>query len=105
MDNPSDRFFVDTGYVLARFNLRDQHHDRAKDLSSLIAAGRELWTTDAVLLNVASAFQRRHTAQLPFRSGMSFTAAICAVDRMLRRVLISSMLWSRSANDPTKHGA
>jgi predicted nucleic acid-binding protein len=48
--------FLDTGYVIARFNRRDQHHGKAKQLSAVIAAARELWTTDAVLLEVAAAF-------------------------------------------------
>lgn len=48
--------FLDTGYVIARFNRRDQYHDKAKQLAGVITAARELWTTDAVLLEVASAF-------------------------------------------------
>jgi len=56
MQPPSDRIFLDTGYVIARFNRRDQHHAKAKQLAGVIAAARELWTTDAVLLEVAAAF-------------------------------------------------
>lgn len=53
---PSDRLFLDTGYVIARFNRRDEHHGNAKRLASAVAAARELWTTDAVLLEIAAAF-------------------------------------------------
>jgi hypothetical protein len=61
MDESIDRLFLDTGYVVARFNRRDQFHPRAKQLAGVIAACRELWTTDAVLLEVAAAFsQPRH---------------------------------------------
>jgi predicted nucleic acid-binding protein len=56
MDKPSDRLFLDTGYVLARFNRRDQYHGKAKQLADTVAASRELWTTDAVLFEVAAAF-------------------------------------------------
>jgi predicted nucleic acid-binding protein len=52
----SDRLFLDTGYVIARFNRRDQHHGTAKRLAETVSAARELWTTDAVLLEVAAAF-------------------------------------------------
>lgn len=52
----SDRLFLDTGYAIARFNRRDQHHAAAKRLSSVIAQCRELWTTDAVLFEICAAF-------------------------------------------------
>jgi uncharacterized protein len=55
-ENLSDRLFVDTGYVIARFNRRDQYHEKAKQFSPAIAESRELWTTDAVLLEIAAAF-------------------------------------------------
>lgn len=56
MDKPSDRLFLDTGYVLARFNRRDQYHKNAKRFANSISSVRELWTTDAVLIEVAAAF-------------------------------------------------
>jgi predicted nucleic acid-binding protein len=55
-NNLSDRCFLDRGYVLARFNQRDQFHGKARQLAGAIAAGRELWTTEAVLLEIAAAF-------------------------------------------------
>jgi len=48
--------FLDTGYVIARFNRRDQYHASARKLAGAITVARELWTTDAVLLEVSSAF-------------------------------------------------
>jgi hypothetical protein len=56
MDTPSDRFFLDTGYVIARFNRRDQYHGKARQLAAVVSAGQELWTTDAVLMEIAAAF-------------------------------------------------
>lgn len=56
MHDPSDRLFLDTGYIIARFNRRDQYHAEAKQLAGAVAACRELWTTDAVLLEIAAAF-------------------------------------------------
>jgi uncharacterized protein len=52
----SDRLFLDTSYVVARFNRRDQYHRQARRLAAQIAESRELWTTDAVLLEIAAAF-------------------------------------------------
>ncbi len=54
----SDRLFLDTGYAIARFNERDEYHQTAKSLSEAIAGSRELWTTDAVLLEIAASFSR-----------------------------------------------
>jgi predicted nucleic acid-binding protein len=56
MDNPSDRLFVDTSYLVARFNSRDQYHERACELEDAVSRCRELWTTDAVLLEFGAAF-------------------------------------------------
>lgn len=54
----SDRLFLDTSYVIARFNERDEHHRAALSLREAIAFCRELWTTDAVLIEVAASFSR-----------------------------------------------
>jgi predicted nucleic acid-binding protein len=48
--------FLDTGFVIARFNRRDQFHGMARQLAGSVASARDLWTTDAVLLEVAAAF-------------------------------------------------
>ncbi|MDZ4658185.1 MAG: PIN domain-containing protein [Bythopirellula sp.] len=54
----SDRLFVDTSYAIARFNERDEYHRAALSLGDAIATCRELWTTDAVLLEIAASFSR-----------------------------------------------
>lgn len=54
----SDCLFVDTSYVIARFNERDELHISANSLSATVAACRELWTTDAVFLEIAASFSR-----------------------------------------------
>ncbi len=64
----SDRLFVDTGYAIARFNERDEYHQTALSLSNSIAACRELWTTDAVLLEIAASFSRPE--HRPFAIGL-----------------------------------
>lgn len=52
----AERWFVDTAYVLAMANLRDVHHARAEALAARVQREHvELVTTQAVLLEVASA--------------------------------------------------
>ena len=53
----SERLFLDTGFVVALFNEHDQHHAPAMDLTRRFAESRELWTTEAVLLEVGAAFR------------------------------------------------
>ena len=64
----SDRLFLDTGYAIARFNQRDEYHQAARALSAAVAASHELWTTDAVLLEVAASFSRPE--HRPFAVGL-----------------------------------
>jgi hypothetical protein len=63
-----DRLFLDTGFVLARFNRRDQYHRAAVALAKRCDECKELWTTEAVLLEVGAAFrepnQRRVVGRL-----------------------------------------
>ena len=49
--------FVDTSFVIALVNQRDQHHLRALDLSSQFER-RPLLTTDAVLLEIGNALAK-----------------------------------------------
>jgi predicted nucleic acid-binding protein len=54
--------FVDTSFVVALVNEKDQHHDRASELASLFD-GYPLVTTDAVLLEVGNALARNFKEQ------------------------------------------
>lgn len=54
----ADRTFLDTGFVVALVNDRDQHHARAAELS-VVYEGRPLLTTDAVLIEIGNGLARR----------------------------------------------
>jgi hypothetical protein len=49
------RVFLDTSYIQALLNRRDQHHQRARALVSLTGEASEIWVTEAVLIEVADA--------------------------------------------------
>ena len=53
----SNRIFVDTSFVLALINERDQYHDQALNLSHKFE-GSPLITTDAVLLEIGNAMAK-----------------------------------------------
>ena len=52
----SDRYFLDTGYVIARFNRRDQYHERAKQLAGTLAAAARAGTPQAVVAHLGDQF-------------------------------------------------
>lgn len=61
----NERFFLDTAYVQALLNRRDQHHERAKELFPRVRTAEEIWTTEAVLIeigNALSGFDRQAAA-------------------------------------------
>jgi len=57
-----ERIFVDTAFVLALVNDRDQYHKRAQELADYLEA-QELLITDAVLLEIGNALARGYKAQ------------------------------------------
>lgn len=52
-----EQILVDTAYVLALVNERDQYHERAQQLADFVE-GQELLITDAVLLEIGNALAR-----------------------------------------------
>ena len=57
-----NRVFIDTSFVVALVNEKDQHHNRAAELADLFD-GYPLMTTDAVLLEVGKALARSFKEQ------------------------------------------
>ena len=57
-----NRVFIDTSFVVALVNEKDQHHARASELSETFD-GQPLITTDAVLLEVGNALARSFKEQ------------------------------------------
>lgn len=55
-----DRLFLDTAYVLARVDRRDQHHESAIALRQRVRDAAEVWTTEAVLLEIGNGLSASH---------------------------------------------
>jgi predicted nucleic acid-binding protein len=51
---PPDRLFLDTAFIQAQLNRADQHHAASMRLSPRLRTA-EIWTTEAVLTEVANA--------------------------------------------------
>ena len=57
-----NKVFIDTSFVVALVNEKDQHHDRASELADLFD-GYSLLTMDAVLLEIGNALGRNFKEQ------------------------------------------
>ncbi|QDT71113.1 tRNA(fMet)-specific endonuclease VapC [Lacipirellula limnantheis] len=58
-----DRVFVDASFLVATYNRRDYFHRIALEFDVSLLSAREIWTTDAVLLEVtATLSQPSHRA-------------------------------------------
>jgi predicted nucleic acid-binding protein len=51
----NDRFLLDTFFIQALLNKHDAYHEHARDLLPFVRDAREVWVTEAVLVEVANA--------------------------------------------------
>lgn len=51
----SERLFLDTAFIQALLNHRDQYHTQAKEMLPIVRAANEVWVTEAVLVEVGNA--------------------------------------------------
>jgi hypothetical protein len=48
----NERFFLDTVFIEALFNKRDQYHHQAVKLFPIVRTAKEVWLTEAILIEV-----------------------------------------------------
>jgi uncharacterized protein len=61
-----DRLFLDTAFIQALLNPRDDYHEQAKQLFPRIRTASEVWITEAIFAevgNALSAFNRKGAVQ------------------------------------------
>ena len=61
----NERLFLDTAFVIGLLNWKDQYHGKAKELFPRFRAAGEVWTTEAILVEIGnhlSSIQHRRTA-------------------------------------------
>jgi len=59
---PSQRLFLDTTFIQAILNPHDQYHSQAFALLPQVQQAQEVWTTEAVLMEVGNALSRHDRA-------------------------------------------
>ncbi len=55
-----DHLFIDTAFIQALLNPRDDYHERAKVLFPRVRAASEVWLTEAILVKVGNALSARN---------------------------------------------
>ncbi len=51
----NERLFLDTAFIQALLNPRDDYHNQAKQLFPRVRAASEIWITEAIFLEVGNA--------------------------------------------------
>ncbi len=86
----TNRFFLDTAYVLALLNPNDIYHKQAKALLPSIQSAQEVWITEAVLIEIGNALARSN------RSAAVAFINSCYVTPNVRVVPVDSPLLKRT---------
>ncbi len=87
----TNRFFLDTAYVLALLNQKDTYHKQAKAMLPSMHSANEVWLTEAVLIEVANALaSSNRSAAVAFINSCYFTpnVRVVSVDsKLLKRAV------------------
>lgn len=81
-----DRLFMDTAFVQALLNKRDQYHPQALSLLPRLKAAHEVWTTEAILVevgNALSAIDRSAAVEFIAQCYRLSNMTVVSVDRAL----------------------
>lgn len=82
----SERLFLDTAFIQALLNRRDQYHAQAQAIFPRVRAAMEIWVTEAVLLEVGNALSdidRRAAVQFIERCYHTANIHVVSVDTLL----------------------
>ncbi len=90
MKAKTTRFFLDTAYVLALLNPKDIYHKQAMAALPLMQSAREVWITEAVLIEIGNALSRSN------RNAAAAFINSCYITPNVRVVSIDTSLLKRS---------
>lgn len=97
----NERLFLDTAFIQALLNPRDDYHNQAKQLFPRIRAASEVWITEAIFAevgNALSAFNRNGAVQFIQQCYRTDNIRIISVDTEL---LIQALTLYQSRPDKT----
>jgi uncharacterized protein len=94
----SDRLFLDTAFIQALLNPRDDFHHQAKTLFPRVRAAKEVWLTEAIITevgNALSAFNRAGAVQFIQQCYRTENLKVVSVDTELLKQALA-LYQSRS---------
>jgi uncharacterized protein len=94
-----DRLFLDTAFIQALLNPRDDYHNQAKELFPRIRAATEVWITEAIFVevgNALSALNRSGAVQFIQQCYRTDNIKIISVDTEL---LMQALMLYQSRTD------
>ncbi|PSB11088.1 PIN domain nuclease [filamentous cyanobacterium CCP1] len=94
----SNRIFVDSGFVIALINQRDQYHNQALQLADRFE-NSPLLTTDAVLLEIGNALSRSHKQEAAAIIEYFLTSVEVEVVHLNARLLNQALVLYRKYQD------
>lgn len=95
-----NRIFIDSGFVIALINSRDQYHKQASDMSSRYE-NRPVLITDAVLLEIGNALARSHRLEAANTIEYFLTSAEAEVVHLAPRLFEQALSVYRRHQDKT----
>ena len=97
----NERLFLDTAFIQALLNPRDDYHNQAKQLFPRIRAASEVWITEAIFAevgNALSAFNRNSAVQFIQQCYRTDNIKVVSVDTEL---LMQALALYQSRTDKT----
>lgn len=96
-----DRLFLDTAFIQALLNPRDDYHNQAKQLLPRIRAATEVWITEAIFTevgNALSAFNRAGAVQFIQQCYRTENIRVVSIDTEL---LMQALALYQTRSDKT----
>lgn len=97
----NERLFLDTAFIQALLNPRDDYHNQAKQLFPRVRAASEVWITEAIFAevgNALSAFNRNGAVQFIQQCYRTDNIRVVSVDTEL---LMQALALYQSRSDKT----
>jgi len=95
----AERLFLDTAFVLARVDRRDQHHRSAVALQDRARAAAEVWTTEAVLIEVANGLSASNRDQAIRFIELCYNTANIRVEHVTTSLVLEGLDLYRTCRD------
>ncbi len=95
----SERIFLDTAFVQALLNRRDQYHDQARTLLPRIRTAQEVWLTEAIIVEIGNALAATNRTACSQFIRQCYQTANMRIKPVTSDLLERSLAFYESRND------